>query len=223
MNYIQLKESVIRLNNCLKILPDEDKAVLKRLVNKYNKQIKVFANVDFTNEVFTSRECESINKMHKKFCNNKTKPFENKIKEIKESIAEVTGFNAVIVEHKSIYDRLSLIYDKRYSDWRSNWSQNYDNRIKFIDKSKIYQALKRKHTKFWKIYEKQLSESVEYKEVGKKLEQIEELLENFDINVETKNYIAMRKLITQHCLYAATFETIINELEIQFRNYETSK
>ena len=223
MNYIQLKESVIRLNNCLKILPDEDKAVLKRLVNKYNKQIKVFANVDFTNEVFTTPENRSIGTFVGAFRKRKVNPFKDEIERIEESIAEETGFNAVIVEHSKIYDRLSLIYDKRYSYDYLHRRGNYENKDKFLEKSTVYRNLKQKYTKFWKIYEKKLSESVEHKEVEKKLGEMKRLLYGFEFNSEIKNYIAMGRLVTEPSLRIATFETITNEAEIQFRNYETSK
>jgi len=223
MNYIQLKESVIRLNNCLKILPDEDKAVLKRLVNKYNKQIKVFANVDFTNEVFTTPENRSIGTFVGAFRKRKVNPFKDEIERIEESIAEETGFNAVIVEHSKIYDRLSLIYDKRYSYDYLHRRGNYENKDKFLEKSTVYKNSQKKYTKFYNVYEKKLSESVEYKEAEEKLGRMQVLLHGFEFNAEIKNYIAMRKLITENCLYVATLETITNEAEIQFRNYETSK
>jgi len=215
MNYIQLKESVIRLNTCLKILPEEDKAIVKKLINKYNKQIKVFANVDFTNQFFTSPENRSIATLVGAFKKRKIKPFEDEIERIEENIAEITGFHAVILENRSIYDRLSLIYDERYSDRCLNWRD-------FIKDSNVWKNSDQKYTKFYKIYEKKLAESVEYKEAEEKLEQRNELLENFDISVETKNYIAMRKLITQKSLYIATFKTIMNEAELQFLNYEAS-
>jgi len=223
MNYIQLKESVIKLNDCLKILPEEDKAVVKKLLNKYNKQIKVLTNVDFTNEFFTAPEKRSIGRFVSSFKKRKIKTFEDERERIEENIAEETGFNAVIVEHENLYKRLTLIYDKRYSDWRSNWSQNYDNRIKFIENSNVYKNLQQKYTKFYKIYKKKLSESVEHKEVENKLEEMKRLLYGFEFNAEIKNYIAMGRLVTEPSLRIATFETITNEAEIQFRNYETSK
>jgi len=218
MNYIQLKESVIKLNVCLKVLPDEDKAVLKRLLKKYNQKIKVFSNVDFANEVFTIPEKRSIGTFVVAFRKRKVKPFQDEIERIDQEIQYKSGFTHCNKQLDKVYDRLTLIYDERYSDLRLGWVGNSDNRIKFIEDSKVYQDSCREYDRLCNVYEKQLSKSIEYKEAQFKLGQMQQLLNGFEFNAEIKNHIAMSKLITEPYLRRATFETLTNEAELQFIN-----
>jgi len=222
MNYVQLKESTIQLTACLKILPDEDKMVIKRLLSKYKKQTKVFANVDFTNEVFSKPEWKMINRVVLSFINRKTKPFRDQIKKIEEDLCVSSGSARADTEWYTVYCRLQNIFQKRYCNldkyYREARNDYHGTLNDFMKQSKVFNCAVEKLNKTFSIYEKMEKESIDYKNTQKKWGKMEKELEGFSIKTETKNHIVMRGKLTNVSLSNVALETIMNEIESQFIN-----
>lgn len=74
MDYIQIKESAIKLADLIKIIPQEDKGILEEILKKYNNFLYTLNNVDFDNNVFSNKELRSINLVfkteHRRICND---------------------------------------------------------------------------------------------------------------------------------------------------------
>lgn len=189
MDYLQLKYSVERLTECLKVLPKEDKKPLQDLILKYKNQLKSIVYIDESNTFFDKNELRQIERFLCEFRKRKIKPFQNKVYEIEEKISIDCGYEQAMNKLNNVCERLNKIagyYAHRYN--KNEWHYFKELQIK----SKVYKkALSEENRKcdvLWRL----CSESEELKGAEKKLENIKNVLNTFDIDLPLKNLIAYR-------------------------------
>ena len=190
MDYLQLKYSVERLTECLKIIPKEDKKVVSSLISKYNKELKSIDFLNTNNNFFDHEEIKAMERHLKPFRCEVLKPFQEAIDNIEEQIY-------IHVGARKADDFLEQITDRVYkiSEWKA---EKINKKWWFLveeirEKSHIYQRasneLERKQEVFYRLQ----SESQKLKNAIDKKEKMEKKLHSFDIDLELKNLIAHRK------------------------------
>lgn len=189
MEYLQLKHSVERLTECLKVLPKEDKKPLQDLILKYKNQLKSILYIDELNTFFDKNELKHIERFVSEFKRRKIQPFENKVNEIEGKISIDCGHEEAEIKCDNLWNRLMKIahyYAPRHNkhEWR------YLTELK--NESKVYKkALSEKYRKH-NVFCRLCDESEELKAAEQKLENIKDVLNTFDIDLALKNLIAYR-------------------------------
>lgn len=194
MEYLQLKHSVEKLTDCLKIMPKEDKNILQDLINKYNKQLKSINYLDENNEFFDQKELRHINQFLSNLKAKVIKPYTDKVYQIEDEIGEECGYNEAEKKFYEISNKISRIaqlFCKR-NFYSYNFSYILKKEKSIEEKSKVYKDAKRllelKNEEFWKLSEN----SEVLKQAEKDKEVMQSLLDKFDIDLKLKNMIAYR-------------------------------
>lgn len=226
MEYLQLKHSVEQLTECLKIIPNKDKQVIKDLIKKYNEQLKSINYLDEKNEFFDKKETRHINQFMSNLKNKIINPYYSKIYEIEDKIAEQCGYNEVEKKYNEISDKIGRIADLYCERNFYHFNiQHYMRKVKSIEKkSKVYQNVSRLFDIKRNEYLKLADTSKELKQAEKNKKDMQSLLDNFDIDLKLKNMIAYRARNMENKSITSTAgntirEIISTEIEKQWLNF----
>ena len=222
MEYLQLKLSVERLTESLKIIPKEDSEHLTKLLNKYKEQMK---SIKYFNEKNTSFSKEEINNIKRYVSNLKNKilpPYQEKIDLIEDKINEISGFNKANKKEEEVVYRIFKI-----AEWMSEKYKIYKSfyYVKTIqEKSSVYKKIAAEYNRKASIATKMCEDSKEYNEAVIKYVEIENMLENFEIDLELKNLIAHRfrnrhQYIDEPSIDFTIRESIHIEIEKQWNKF----
>lgn len=228
MEYLQLKHSVEQLTECLKIMPKEDRLIVKQLVKKYQDKLKSIDYLDETNEFFDDKELRHINCYMSNFKNKLFKPFEDEIERIQDEISEKSGFDYAYEKSLSVYQRIDTIAAYYCAKKHFRWTRNYQRKIhkQIESKSKVYKNVERECESKREIFYQLLDESRDFQEAEKQLDEVKAKFASFDIDLKLKNMIAYKsrnmesKAITSTG-YAVIREIISTEIERQWINFTT--
>lgn len=189
MDYLQLKHSVERLTECLKVLPKEDKKPLQDLILKYKNQLKSIVYIDESNTFFDKNELRHIERFLSDFRKRKIQPFQNKVYEIEKKISIDCAYEEAMNKLNNVYERLNKIaayYAPRHN--KNEW--HYFKELQ--NKSKVYERALSEENRKCDILWRLCSESEELKGAEQRLENIKNVLNKFDIDLSLKNLIAYR-------------------------------
>ena len=190
MNYIQLKESVIKLTDSLKVLPKEDKVIIENLIKKYQIELSKLCNFDPKNNVFDKKELRSINRRISNVIRKYINKYDELIERLDWSLYCKLGGEDNEAKWNETYDRLKIIFKKRYGGDNIHFIDFHDKFTLFIKKSRImskYNAINKKHCEIIDSYYKTNKELIN---LVKKRDLYSKMKESFDIDLELKNYIA---------------------------------
>jgi uncharacterized protein YnzC (UPF0291/DUF896 family) len=190
MDFLQLKYSVERLTECLKVIPKEDKKYIQDLIKKYKYEMQSIKFLDEKNEHFDHDELKSIERFIKPFRSKVLSPLNDKNSSLHKEISDRCGFTKAEEALDKINHRLYKIAEwRRYKKGIPRcWS--YASEV--FDKSRIYQnalsEAERKEAVFYR--EAENCESI--KQVESEIKNLESILDLFDIDLALKNLIAYR-------------------------------
>ena len=189
MEYLQLKHSVERLTECLKVLPKEDKKPLQDLILKYKNQLKSISYINESNTFFDKNELKHIERFVSEFRRRKIQPFENKVYEIEEKISIDCGHKESEIKCDNLRNRLMKIafyYAHRHNKHEWHYLTELQN------ESKVYKKALSEQYRKCDVLCRLCDESEELKAAEQKLENIKDVLNRFDIDLALKNLIAYR-------------------------------
>ena len=214
MEYLQLKHSVEQLTECLKIIPKEDKKIIKDLINKYNIKLSSINYLDENNDFFDGKEQRHINQFLSCLRQKILKPYEDKRSEIEDKISLDSGLTEADKKYDEIWskiDRIAKNYcEKNFSSWNHTNETKIARKIK--EKSKVYKNIEKELHKKYDEYDNLLDQSKEFKKAQSSIEKIKYLLDNFDLDLNIKNMIAYRSRNMESKSITSTAGNTIREI-----------
>jgi len=222
MEYLQLRHSVEKLTECLKIIPKEDNKHIRQLLNDYKKQMQSIKKFNEKNTSFSREEINNIKRYVSNLKNKILTPYQEKIDLIEDEINEISGFNEANKKHDDVRDRIWKIAEWMSEKYKIYKSFYYFDKIR--EKSSVYKKITAEYNRKSSIAFKMCEESKEYKEAVAEYEKVENLLGNFEIDLELKNLIAYRfrnkeKYINEPNIDLTIRESIHIEIEKQWNKY----
>ena len=216
MEYLQLKYSVEKLTECLKVLPEKDRGHLSELLLTYKEQLKSIDYVNESNDFFDKKEIRHINRFISEFKGKVLKPYIDEINDIEEKICISSGLRESNKKISLMYDKISRIAE--YYHRREGLSY-FGLHEKIREKSHVYKKTWRENHLIGDVYEVLLEKSNEHQKALKKHKQIEKLINSFDIDLSLKNLIAYRSRNMnekQNSIDIVIRESISNEINKQW-------
>jgi hypothetical protein len=224
MDYLQLKYSVDKLTECLKIVPIEDRICLDNLLQKYKKEIASIEFLNQENNVFSNEEINSIKRFIRPLKEKILNEYQNKIDLIENKINEITGFNKVNKKYSEVFNRILKIAEWKEKKCRQNF--NLIPSLYCIDKirenSSVWKKVESEWSRKLNLANKMCDESFELNEALEKYNKIENIINNFNVDLELQNLIAYRcrsKNKLHQSIDLAIRESIHVEIEKQWQNY----
>jgi hypothetical protein len=216
MDYLQLKYSVEKLTECLKVLPKKDRGYLRELLLMYKEQLKSIDYINESNAFFDKKEIRHINQFISCLKERVLKPYIDEINDIEEKICISSGLREFNKKLDLMYNKISRIAE--YYHQRECLSYIGLSR-KIKEKSQVYKKMWKEYNLIADVYDVLLEKSNEYQNALKKHQQIEKLINSFDIDLPLKNLIAYRSRNMkekQSSIDIVIRESISNEINKQW-------
>jgi hypothetical protein len=190
MDFLQLKYSVERLTECLKVIPKEDKNYIQKLIKKYKSEMQSINFLDEKNEHFDHEEIKSIGRFIKPFREKVLYPLNERNSILHKEISDKSGLTKAEEKLEQIKNRLYKITEwsyckKGFTRW---WCYSRET----FGKSKVYQSAYNEVERKYSVFYKMCENSKEIIEVENEIENLNAVLDLFDIDLALKNLIAYR-------------------------------
>lgn len=189
MDYLQLKYSVEKLTECLKVLPKEDRKPLNDLMSVYKNKLKSINYIDESNTFFDKKEIRHINQFMSRFIERTMKPYREKIDIISEKISIDCGHLEASKQPYIIYKRICKISEYL---GKKNFKNPRVIEEQLSIKSRVFEKANKNFEKKEQIFWDLLDENTEYLEAEKKAKKMSSLINDFELDLPIKNLIAYR-------------------------------
>lgn len=223
MDYLQLKYSVEKLIECLKVLPKEDRKPLNDLMSSYKNKLKSINYIDESNTFFDKKEIRHINQFMSRFIERTMKPYREKIDILSEKISIDCGHLEASKQPYIIYERICKISEYL---GKKNFKNPRVIEEQLSIKSRVFEKanknLEKKEQIFWDL----LDENAEYLEAEKEAKKMSSLINYFELDLPIKNLIAYRSRNMkekQTPIDSAIRESIQIEIEKQWLKFISNK